>query len=53
MEQDNVTYLSKEGDKAVAQKTVDGSPVSEKRAVIPPTLIGSLKLKVSLVLHHL
>jgi hypothetical protein len=45
--------LSKEGSKAVAHKTVPGSPIFEERTVIPPAFVGTVEFQVSLILPHL
>lgn len=45
--------MTEERDGAVAGKTVPGCSVLEKRAVIPPSLVGTVELQVSLVFPHL
>ncbi len=45
--------LTEERNTAVACKTVSGGSVLEERAVIPPSLVGTIELQMSLIFPHL
>lgn len=45
--------LTEESSDTVGGKTIAGGTVLEERAVIPPSLVGTLELQVRLVLEHL